>query len=98
MISYFFTRIANSDLEKITNYIADLNPSAADAFLTKLDETCDLLAEHPGIGRPRPRLGENVRSFPIGNYLLFYVPTIDGMIVLRLIYGGRDLPAAFQQE
>jgi len=47
------------------------------------------------IGRSRPELGENLRSFPVGNYLVFYVPRADGVDIARVIYGGRDLPGAF---
>ena len=64
-------------------------------FLDALDAACELLAEHPLIGRLRPALPEGVRSFPLGNYLIFYVPAADGIDVVRVIYGGRDLPGAF---
>jgi len=95
MNSCRFSSDANADVEGIANYIFDLNPVAADRFLDALDETCGLLAEHPLIGRSRPELGENLRSFPVGNYLVFYVPRADGVDIARVIYGGRDLPGAF---
>jgi plasmid stabilization system protein ParE len=46
---------ANTDIEGIVLYNFDLNPVAARNFLDALEETCELLAEHPLIGRPRPR-------------------------------------------
>jgi toxin ParE1/3/4 len=95
MKSVRFSADANSDIETISNYIFDLNPVAAHRFLDALDAACELLAEHPLIGRLRPTLAEGVRSFPIGNYLIFYTPAADGIDVARIIYGGRDLPAAF---
>ena len=95
MSFYRNSSAANADIEGISNYIFDLNPVAADRFLDALDETCELLAQHPLIGRPRPELGENVRSFPVGNYLIFYVPRAGGVDIARVIYGGRDLPGAF---
>jgi toxin ParE1/3/4 len=95
MNSYRFSSDANADIEGIVLYIFDLNPVAAHRFLDSLEATCELLAEHPLIGRPRPELGENLRSFPVGNYLIFYVPGADGIDVARVIYGGRDLPGAF---
>jgi len=69
MRSFRFSTEANFDIEGIGNYIFDLNPIAADHFLAALDETCDLLAGHPELGRLRPELGEGLRSFPIGNFL-----------------------------
>ncbi len=98
MNSIRFSTNANLDIEEISNYIFSLNPSAAQRFLETLDETCELLAEHPLIGRLRPRIGEGVRSIPVGNYLIFYAPAADGIDVLRVVDGGRDLPGVFRQS
>ena len=95
MSSYHFSSDAHADLEEISLYILDLNPVAANHFLDALEKTCELLAKHPGIGRLRPELGEGVRSFSVGNYLVFYTAAKDGIDVARVIYGGRDLPSAF---
>ena len=69
MNSYRYSSDANGDIEKIALYLFDLNPVAACRFLDGLEKACELLAEHPLMGRPRPELAENLRSFPIGNYL-----------------------------
>lgn len=95
MKSVRFSADANSDIEAISNYIFALNPIAAHRFLDALDAACELLAEHPLIGRQRPTLAQGVRSFPIGNYLIFYMSAADGIDVARVIYGGRDLPEEF---
>ena len=83
---------ANLDVEEIAKYIFDLNPVAAHKFLDNLEETCELLAEFPLIGRQRPEIGAGIRSFPIGNYLVLYVPVGEVVEVSRVVYGGRDLP------
>ena len=95
MSNYRYSAAANSDIEGIVLYIFDLNPIAATRFLDSLEATCGLLAKHPLIGHARPELGEDLRSFPIGNYLIFYIPAADGIDVARVIYGGRDLPGIF---
>jgi toxin ParE1/3/4 len=95
MSSYRFSSAANTDIEEIALYIFDLNPVAAQHFLKALEETCELLAEHPLLGRLRPELGDGVRSFAVGNYLVFYLPAPQGVDVARVIYGGRDLPRTF---
>ena len=97
MRSYRYSSDANSDIEGIVLYIFDLNPVAAHHFLDTFEETCELLAGHPLIGRPRPELGEGLRSFPVGNYLIFYTMASDGINVARVIYGGRNLPAVFER-
>jgi toxin ParE1/3/4 len=97
MSSYRYSADANADIEEIALYIFDLNPVAAHHFLDQLEATCELLAGHPLIGRLRPELGEGMRSFPIGNYLIFYLPAPDGIDVARVIYGGRDLPGVLRR-
>jgi toxin ParE1/3/4 len=97
MSSYRYSADANADIEEIALYIFDLNPGAAHHFINALEETCELLAGHPLMGRSRPELGEGVRSFPVGNYLIFYTATPHGIDVARVIYGGRDLPRAFKR-
>jgi toxin ParE1/3/4 len=95
MNSFRFSTAANRDIAEIGNHIFGLNPVAADRFLAALDETCGVLAGHPGMGQLRRELGEGVRSFPIGNYLVFYTTAPGGIDVVRVIYGGRNLPVAF---
>jgi len=98
MSSYRFSSAAHADIEGIALYVSELNPLAAQRFLDMVKETCELLAEHPHLGRLRPELGQALRSFPVGNYLLFYLPAPDGIDVARVIYGGRDLPPQFARD
>lgn len=98
MSSYRYSSDANADVEEIVLYIFDLNPVAAHHFLDALEAACELLAAQPFLGRQRPELGEAIRSFPIGNYLIFYVPAPHGIDVARVIYGGRDLPEVFRRK
>ena len=97
MSSYRCSADANADIEEIALYIFDFNPVAAHHFLNALEETCELLAGHPLLGRLRPELGEGLRSFSVGNYLIFYTPSVLGIDVARVIYGGRDLPGVFRR-
>jgi len=60
MSSFRYSSDANSDIEGIVLYIFDLNPIAAYRFLESLEETCELLAQHPLIGRSRANLGEGL--------------------------------------
>ena len=53
MSSYRYSSDANTDIEEIALYIFGLNPVAAHRFLDSLEETCELLAAHPLIGRAR---------------------------------------------
>jgi len=53
------------------------------------------LAIVPNIGRARPELGKDVRSFPVRKYLLFYRPITGGIELLRVIHGARNLRKIF---
>jgi toxin ParE1/3/4 len=50
-----------------------------------------MLAETPFAGRDRSELRADLRSFPVGNYLIFYIPTSDGVEVVRVMHGRQDI-------
>jgi len=52
-----------------------------------------MLVENPLAGRVRLDLGANPRSFPVGNYVIFYVPIPDGVEVVRVMHGRQDIDA-----
>ena len=85
-----FTKDANRDLEKIVSYIGERNPGAAAHLTDRLEAECWRLARDPGIGQPRPDLAENLRFFPVGNYLIFYRERSEGIQVIRILHGARD--------
>ena len=60
-----------------------------------LDAKFELLATHPEIGKARPELLTGIRSFPINSYVVFYRPIKDGVQILRVLNGSRDIEAVF---
>jgi toxin ParE1/3/4 len=86
---------AKSDLVEIWDYIADDSEARADAFLDRIDQKFRTLAQRPGIGRLRDELAEGLRSFPVGRYVVFYRPLPEGVEIVRVLHGARDLNAAF---
>jgi toxin ParE1/3/4 len=79
------------DLEEIGDYIAIDNPAAAVTLITDIMRCCDLLAESPLLGRDRNALCTGTRSFPIGRYIIFYSPAADGIEIVRVLHGARDV-------
>jgi len=75
---------AKTDLAEIWDYIADDSEARADAFVEKIDETFKTLAARPHIGRKRDELGEDLRSLPVGRYVIFYRPLPDGIEIIRV--------------
>ena len=87
--------LAENGLDEIWLYIAQDNPDSADAFLDKIEERCQALAQFPFIGTNRDELMPDLRSLPVGNYLIFYMPIEDGIVVVRVLHGMRDIDALF---
>jgi toxin ParE1/3/4 len=90
-----FTDRAITDLEDIHDFVALDSPSAAARLVALIRERCFLLAENPMMGRRRPEHGPNLRSFPVGNYIIFYRPADNGVQILRVVSGSRDIDALF---
>ena len=53
--------------------------------------------QFPGAGQARSELMPNLRSFPVGRYLIFYRPIPDGIEVLRVLHGARNLRKIFRR-
>lgn len=85
-----FTTDAFRDLEEIVRYIGARNPDAATRLTDRLEAECWRLARDPGIGQPRPDLAQGLRFFPVGNYLIFYRESSEGIQVIRVLHGARD--------
>ena len=88
---------ADDDLWEILVYIARDNEDAAFRLIDTIDEKLYMLAQFPGGGQARPELLPNLRSFPVGNYLIFYRPIEDGIEVLRVVHGARNLRRLFKR-
>ena len=89
---------AKADLVEIWDYIADDSENRADAFIETVNQKLTVLAERPNIGRARDELGKNIRSFPVGRYVIFYMPIQGGIDVVRVLHGARDLDISFGSE
>jgi toxin ParE1/3/4 len=84
------------DLTEIALRIAEENPTAADRWIDSIDEKCQMLARASEIGRKRPDLAVDLRSFPVGKYVIFYRPVSDGVQIIRVLHGARDIPSLFE--
>jgi toxin ParE1/3/4 len=90
-----FTIQAGRDLEEIEAFISMDNPDAAARLLLSIREKCALLSQQPQLGKSRFELWKELRGFPVGNYLIFYRPSAEGIEVIRILHGARDIPELF---
>lgn len=91
---YRFTLQARQDLKEITRFIALDNPDAARRFAALIKQQCKMLADFPEMGRLRDEFSPSLRSFPVGNYLIFYRSSAGKSIeVIAVVNGYRDIEA-----
>ena len=83
------------DIDEIAYLIGSDNYGAMVRWLFEVQRSFQLLAEFPGLGPARPELRPDLRSFPIGSYLIFYRPIPGGVEIVRVLHGRRDLPELF---
>lgn len=74
------------------------NPDRARMLLRRIGATLSLLRTNPRLGRRRPELGRDLRSFPIDDYLIIYQAGGGDVWVVRIVHGRRDLAALFPPE
>jgi toxin ParE1/3/4 len=86
---------AQADIDEIGDYIAADNPRAAERWLYSLGKEFERLARFPGIGRSRFELKPDLRSWPVGNYTIYYRPLQDGVLILHVLHGHRDVEPLF---
>ncbi|HEY5254144.1 MAG TPA: type II toxin-antitoxin system RelE/ParE family toxin [Acidobacteriaceae bacterium] len=94
-MSYRLSRRARRDLLQIWNYIAVDSESSADRFIDMLIQHFHLLERNPYIGRDRDELRAGYRSFPVGQYLIFYRIMGPGVQIMHVMHSKRDIENLF---
>lgn len=95
MAKYIVTREAEDDIDEILAYIAEDNFDASLSLYDRFIEIFELLADNPEAGRERSELKEDLRSFPEGNFIVFYRPWAGKIAIVRVLHGARDLEEMF---
>jgi toxin ParE1/3/4 len=95
---------ARRELERIAVLIGMDRPSAARRFLAAVRKAYTSLAAMPEMGTrweaESPRFS-TVRYFAIPrypNYVIFYRPFSDGVEILHILHGARDLGPLLESE
>jgi toxin ParE1/3/4 len=91
-----FSPKAARDLDEISGYIAADNPEAAERVRRIILNTADLLAQHPELGRRIRKASARhlqIRWFVVPkfrNYLIFYQPFQETVVVVRVLHAAQD--------
>ena len=93
------------DLDEAAAYIQRLStPQRAIRFLRAADSTFAMLAGMPGMGtryEPDEPIYAGLRYFPLNGhrkYQVFYRPAPDGIEVVRVLHGARDIHGILAEE
>jgi toxin ParE1/3/4 len=90
-MTYRLSPQAKSELEAIGDHIAEDSPTNAERFIGQLTGKFVALGRNPRIGRTRPELRTELRSFPYGAYLILYRIIDDGVEIVRVVHAARNL-------
>jgi toxin ParE1/3/4 len=82
---------AELDLAEIGRFIAEDNPINASHFIQRLKKSFWLLAGRPQMGRARSELSSTLRSITFNNYITFYEIIDNGVRIVRVLHGMRDV-------
>jgi plasmid stabilization system protein ParE len=94
MSIYRFDESVASDLEAIWDYIAVDDIDAADRWIERLFSAFESLARNPGMEHARRDLTHYAVLFwPIGPYLVIYRAIGDGIEIVAVTQGSRDVPS-----
>lgn len=88
---------AKLDLIQCATYLGEqAGAETADRFLTAVEDTLSRVLHMPEMASPRtfenPRLA-GMRQWPVkgfSDYLLYYLPTDDGLELVRVLHAARD--------
>lgn len=92
--------LAELDLDAIWSHVAERSGSLkiAGDVVDSITRVFTLLATNPQAGRLRNDIDPDVRSFPIGNYLVYYRLLPNSIVVSRVLHAKRDQTSAFSSE
>lgn len=86
---------AELDLIQIALDLSRFGTKVAERALDLIERRCEVIQRFPKGGEACPQFGSEIRWYPAGNYVIFYVPRDDEIQIVRVLDGRRDLPSAF---
>jgi toxin ParE1/3/4 len=90
---------AKQDLRDIWRGLAEYSGLAfADSTLANIESKFRLLAQFPSSGRMRAELFAGLRSYPAGDFAIFYRIVETTVEVVRVLHGRRDIDVIFDES
>lgn len=91
-----FSELSRNDLKEIYLYIASESPTRGRQLVVEITQCCEqTLAEYPQIGKIRPEIYIDLRSFV---FTIFYREAESAIEIIRILHGSRDVENALSRD
>src|SRR5690242_18656386 len=97
MTRLIYSRHAEAELVDIAAYIAMDSERTAEAFVARLRAKAQRIAMSPRIYRLRDDIAPGVRLAALGDYVILFRIVENGIVVLHVTHGARELKRLFPQ-
>ena len=98
MKRHIISQPAIKDLEEIIDYFSSRNIEAGERFINDFEKKCKYLANFPNMGRSYDDIKPSLRGLPLASYIIFYRIIDDGIEIIRVVSGYRDLESLFLEN
>ncbi|QLE56944.1 type II toxin-antitoxin system RelE/ParE family toxin [Nostoc sp. TCL26-01] len=98
MSNYIIAPSASRDLNEIADYFLVRNLEAGEKLFREFNKKCQNLANFPSMGRSYAHIKPSLRGLPLDGYVILYQVLDDGVEILRVVSGYRDLESLFEDE
>ena len=94
------SRLAERDLEQLLDYIAGrAGARTALEYVDRLEAAVGRLVNFPDRGRPRPDIGQDIRTYAFERQVLVIYHAGERRVrILRVLAGGRRIPGEIDDE
>ena len=90
---------AANDLEELEDFIARDSVLHAISFIDRIVQSADKLESSPSLGRIVPEFGRpELRELLFRGYRIVYLSKEEGVTILRVVHGARDLAEFARKE
>ncbi len=98
MSRYIISLPASRDLQAIADYFAIENVDAGERLLRLFNQKSQQLVSFPMSGKLYNNLSFGLRGLPLDGYIIFYQIVNDGIEIVRVVSGKRNLKSVFGLE
>lgn len=98
MSFYIISPEASQDLDEISDYFLSRSLEAGERFVSGFEQKCKNLVKFPHIGRSYADIEPLLRGVPLEGYIILYRVIEDGVEIVRVVSGYRDLESLFSES